>query len=134
MPQLGTTPMYASPVRKRAVLEARRTSQAMPIANPPPMHQPRMAAITGLGSVSSRSTRRRPSSRKRTAASAPREPLPVRSAPAEKALVPAPVSTMQRVASRASSASSAARASSMSVGETAFTGGRSSVMVDTPSR
>src|SRR6266705_2898027 len=94
----------------------------MAMANPPPMHQPRMAAMTGLPIVSTRSTTRRPSSRKRTASSAARGP-PARSAPAENALVPEPVSTMQRVASRASSASSAASTSCISAGDTAFAAG-----------
>src|SRR5205809_1039418 len=50
----------------------------MAMANPPPMHQPRMAAMTGLPIVSTRSTTRRPSSRKRTASSAARQPPALR--------------------------------------------------------
>ena len=119
-------------MRNFAVEDASRTSHAIARAKPPPMHQPRMAAITGLPIVSTRSTTERPISRKRTASSAARGP-PDRSAPAENALVPEPVSTMQRVASRASSASSAASTSCISAGDTAFTGGRLSVSVETPS-
>jgi len=131
MPHEGTTPRYASPVRNFAVDDARRTSHAIAMAKPPPMHQPRIAAITGLPIVSTRSTTRRPSSRNR-AASWPARGPPERSAPAENAFVPAPVSTMHRVASRASRSSSAVSTSRMSAGETAFTGGRLSVSVETP--
>src|SRR4051794_26396460 len=106
-------------------------AQAKPV--PPPMHQPRTADTTGARKVSIRSTRKRPSSRKARPSSAEWRASSPRSAPAEKARLPAPVMTTQRVSARSSSWSKAARSSSSISKEKRLKGGRLKVIVETPS-
>ena len=92
-------------------------SQPSTISKPPPSAKPLTRAITGTSSVSRSAMPPKPPGRAAAQYSRPlRLPVFFRSAPAQKARSPAPVSTTTRTSSRCSM-SSQMRFSSASVGE-----------------
>ena len=77
--------------------------------------------------------RARPPNDSRACSVVPRSPTPLRSAPAQNALSPAPASTITRASASASAAARAASSSWINVRESAFrTSGRFSVIRATP--
>ncbi|MNL17497.1 hypothetical protein D3C87_1385930 [compost metagenome] len=114
-PPPASTPTLISGSPKRALAEAIRMSQARASSRPPPSATPLIAARTGLLVVA------RCVMPQNCGSSRPAATLRLRwgsssgmSAPAQKALLPAPVTTMQRTPASASS-SAKARAISWSV-------------------
>ncbi|OGK89526.1 MAG: hypothetical protein A2W08_11515 [Candidatus Rokubacteria bacterium RBG_16_73_20] len=131
----GSRPTVISGRPKRASSEATTRSQPTARPQPPARAQPCTCAITGVRIRASRSRiRGRALNDSRASSVEPRSPAPLRSAPAQNALSPAPESTMTRAAGSASEAPSAASSSATIVRESALrTSGRFRVMRATPS-
>src|SRR5437764_10641367 len=135
-PDAGMSPMLASGKPRRAERAEMRKSDAMQISRPSPTAVPLMAEITGLGSVSSESRSALAAKRKyiggSSAALANSSSNWAMSAPAEKALSPAPVKMTARTLGSAAISAMAARISSSMAMVTGFIGGRLSVTSTMP--